>query len=568
MKIKKIISLACALIVILLAVLTFAAAYNELSTNPMDALGESEDFSEGWYTKSKEGSQNFVDLGSLNFNDTGAVRLTIYHKLPSEPDSIQRALVFSTSGVSYSVYLNGRAIAQSNIFSSETLLNKDPGYGWHFVNLPPHEDGDILQLDLYSYHYDGSEAVHEMYKGRAVVVFKGMITDSILRLLLCLILSLIGIVYAAMHVMFNRVLKVRIQLVHIGMFLLIGGVYSSLHLPLPALFVSNVEMLNCLEYLLLMVMPLFLLRYIDLVCDRKNEKLFMAGYGAITINFVLQTCLNLLTPLTFHSMLLMSHLVILFIVYVVMHTASEDRREYESGDSDARLRKNLLFAGLIIMLLAAIMDVFHLYLVRSQDASFFFRIGMIIFAGVIAAVSMLCVSDFTKRTAVSDLLRSMAYTDQLTGLSNRAQFERRLDELDAEKHVHETVAVIVFDVNDLKKVNDNYGHQAGDALIKAAAAAISSAFAGDFCSYRIGGDEFASLYSGHESSGYIEHRLDMFYGRVAKMNEDKPEHLKLSIAAGVAYMSVNNSESISSVFRRADRIMYENKKGMKEKEMP
>ena len=564
MKLKKVISIAAVLILLLLTVLTFAAAYNTFATNPMDALGSSEDYTDGWYTKNKDGNQSFISLENLNFKGKGPVKLTIYHELPEESDSIQRALVFSTSGISFSAYINDSAISQSKVFSSETLLNKDPGYSWHFVNLPPHKDGDILRLDLYSYQYDGSEAVHEMYKGRAVVIFKSMITDSMLRMLICLILSLVGIFYMAMHVMFNKLLKIRIHMAHVGICILLGGIYSSLHLALPALFAANVEILNSAEYLLLMVIPIFLLRYIDLMCDMKNSRLIGAAYAVLIINFAAQNLLNLFTPLTFHSMLFMSHLVIMFTVYVIVRTASADRNNYEMGDTETKLRKNLLFVGLIVMFLAVIMDVFHLYFAKTQDASFFFRLGMIFFAAIVAAVNMICISDFTKRTAVSDLLRSMAYTDQLTGLSNRAQFERRLDELDAEKHEHETVAVLVFDVNDLKKVNDNYGHQEGDVLIRLAAAAISSAFVGDFLSYRIGGDEFASIYSGRESRTYIEHQIDMFFKRVENMNVSQPEHLKLSIAVGVAYMSVATSESISSVFRRADRIMYENKKEMKE----
>jgi diguanylate cyclase (GGDEF)-like protein len=105
--------------------------------------------------------------------------------------------------------------------------------------------------------------------------------------------------------------------------------------------------------------------------------------------------------------------------------------------------------------------------------------------------------DITERKAAEEELWRLANHDPLTGLPNRALFQRRLEQAVAEARQEGTSAgLLLIDLDDFKDVNDSFGHDAGDALLKETAARLSAMVrAGDTVA-RFGGDEFAVLLTG------------------------------------------------------------------------
>ena len=158
----------------------------------------------------------------------------------------------------------------------------------------------------------------------------------------------------------------------------------------------------------------------------------------------------------------------------------------------------------------------------------------------------------TRRDALDAILRSAAETDALTNLPNRYRFEQYL--LEAEESGHST-AVMLFDINYLKRTNDTEGHLAGDQLIRTAADCISSCF-GENC-FRFGGDEFAAIVTDvtPESLDQMVHEFE---------NIEK-EH-NVSISMGYAYVADIGSTTYKKLLDEADRNMYEQKKEVHRKE--
>jgi diguanylate cyclase (GGDEF)-like protein len=95
------------------------------------------------------------------------------------------------------------------------------------------------------------------------------------------------------------------------------------------------------------------------------------------------------------------------------------------------------------------------------------------------------------RSALVQRLERMASTDSLTGLRNRREFERLLDESELGQ-----VAVLAIDVDNLKPINDEFGHEAGDAVLRAVGATLSGLLREWDLVARVGGDEFAALLVG------------------------------------------------------------------------
>ena len=147
--------------------------------------------------------------------------------------------------------------------------------------------------------------------------------------------------------------------------------------------------------------------------------------------------------------------------------------------------------------------------------------------------------------------------DALTGVKNRHAYletEERINAQIAEQRGPE-FAIVILDVNDLKKVNDNDGHKAGDQYLRNACKIICDIFKHSPV-FRIGGDEFAVIAQG---SDYED--IETLIERVYTHNAEAKRNGGIVIACGMAKYEAD--ACVAPVFERADHNMYENKSSLK-----
>lgn len=167
----------------------------------------------------------------------------------------------------------------------------------------------------------------------------------------------------------------------------------------------------------------------------------------------------------------------------------------------------------------------------------------------------------TNRQQEQDLgvARQMVYTDPLTGVKSKHAYvkaEYALDERIAAGTLKD-FAVVVFDLNDLKGVNDTLGHEAGDRYICAASRLICNRFKHSPV-YRIGGDEFTAFLQGED----FENRdaLIEAFDREVMENLDKGE---VVVSTGIHTFDPETDNSFRVIFEKADKQMYANKNRLK-----
>ena len=161
-----------------------------------------------------------------------------------------------------------------------------------------------------------------------------------------------------------------------------------------------------------------------------------------------------------------------------------------------------------------------------------------------------------------DHFHSLAYTDNMTGLNNKAAFQMTQDVIESEvKMGRASFTIVVMDVNNLKTINDSIGHEKGDMLLKHCAQCMRKIFVG-FPLYRIGGDEFCSIINNSIEPDLLIARLQE---ATTEMSAQDFDTFKVSyqIAAGSAVYDRGTDTSFHDVFNRADQAMYENKKKIK-----
>ncbi|MCR5118096.1 MAG: EAL domain-containing protein [Lachnospiraceae bacterium] len=156
----------------------------------------------------------------------------------------------------------------------------------------------------------------------------------------------------------------------------------------------------------------------------------------------------------------------------------------------------------------------------------------------------------------------MARRDDLTGIGNKnayQEFEKLLQKkMDSGAEVSK-FALVIFDLNNLKPVNDTYGHNVGDEYLKASCKMICDTFAHSPV-FRIGGDEFLACLEKRDYNS----RHDLIKMLMLQVEDNMRRGNGPVIAIGMSEYDPHVDDSVSDVFKRADALMYDNKKTLKE----
>jgi diguanylate cyclase (GGDEF)-like protein len=152
--------------------------------------------------------------------------------------------------------------------------------------------------------------------------------------------------------------------------------------------------------------------------------------------------------------------------------------------------------------------------------------------------------------------RDRAVLDPLTGLLNRASLDSRVAEIEQQAHLtNEAVALVLLDLDHFKRVNDEYGHDRGDAVLRDAAYEMRKSLRTFELAYRIGGEEFLLLLPGTD----LESGLDIAERIRVRLALARPGELHLTVSAGVA-AATGDDVCYESLFRGADLALLEAKR--------
>ncbi len=313
-------------------------------------------------------------------------------------------------------------------------------------------------------------------------------------------------------------------------------------------------------YFLSMVVSVFLwTRFV--VAYLKNKKaygkfLIYAGW-IITIYEVIVLSINFFTPIVFgfnddkEYVPGRSRYVTLFIQMFLFFLTSlySFIVATKSEDEDKRHHKTIGFSGIAMTIFIALQSLYPLMP--------FYAVGCLL---ATCMIHTFVYKDETVTYAREiGTTKQLAYRDALTGVKNKMAYLEKLKDL--EIHVEEGTikeyAVAVFDVNDLKKVNDTLGHEEGDRYLKEACKFICLRFKYSPV-FRIGGDEFAVIL---EELDYRD-RDEIMRGFDEDVDKNQRDGLVV-VAGGISVYDPESDESYNDVFMRADRKMYERKEFLK-----
>lgn len=225
-------------------------------------------------------------------------------------------------------------------------------------------------------------------------------------------------------------------------------------------------------------------------------------------------------------------------------------------------RKYFFKLGVIVSVFLFLSSILLTYLVLEQDNRFDEIQKFIFICGIQEIIGVIMASAI-HWWVIKPIIETIHHTrhisehDGMTGLFNRLKFKKRTDEYNK----CDSIGVIFIDVNELKKANDLYGHEAGDELLCSISKSIKSLQFKNLDSYRFGGDEFVIVLI-NSTEEQVKEKQKEFLDKVEKISL-KLSPIKASVACGIAFSSA--PIDIEYLIKRADNNMYRHKKNQKNK---
>lgn len=148
---------------------------------------------------------------------------------------------------------------------------------------------------------------------------------------------------------------------------------------------------------------------------------------------------------------------------------------------------------------------------------------------------------------------NLSGTDELTSLRNRRAFVDIMDAI-IKKHGHEgQTCLFMFDIDNFKAINDDYGHPFGDLVLKSIGDACVSVLGSNRNVFRTGGDEFCGIVHGDE--GFVNSTLESLLKKISEI----PEAEKCPISVSIGATWIDHTDTLNSIMERADKALYESK---------
>lgn len=188
----------------------------------------------------------------------------------------------------------------------------------------------------------------------------------------------------------------------------------------------------------------------------------------------------------------------------------------------------------------------------------------------LAVLSRQIIAQLELRLKIAELeemearLRNLSVRDDLTNLYNRRGFfanSRQLVKL--ARRTDSPISVIYIDVDGLKQVNDEHGHERGSEMILDAANILKENFRDSDVVARLGGDEFA-IFLINSSRNYVERAVERLHLKVENFNKNHEKPYKLSLSIGYASNYRIGDTEISELLEKADQAMYREKRKKKD----
>lgn len=504
-----------------------------------------EEWTDGWEYRTTLGTKK-IECGQQVDVDAGEV-FRVKRTLSTNLQNGQ-SICFRTDHTKVRVFVSGNLRYEFG-YSREPIFGETPGSIWHIIDLERTDAGREMTIEFVCpYDMYSGFLPKVAYGGRREVllyIFKDSFYLFVLSVLPLLLAVFILMMSGQITQMFNMDWAS-----YVAIFLLVDGVWGITESRFGQFLFGRAFGFQMVNFIFFAAMPMC--NIVMYHCLHIVEKGFKTVTALCLIEFFGVLFAQLLEICDFFNSLMAVHAMVVICLGVGIYNCISKLRQGIS------VRVMIWYmVALVEQAVFGFMDILAFYGENKYGNGFFYRIGSIIFIIIIMLSSMTSAYEGKKKQIQKETLEQMAYMDYITKLGNRRAFERACDEVKKKK---QGVTILFIDLNGLKQINDNYGHEYGDRAIKHVARLIQEHSSQDMQGYRLGGDEFCALIQ-HKTGENIEEMCVQINEELKDISKNEPR--LLSIAYGYAEHDPKGKKTLDDTLKKADAQMYEKKARMK-----
>lgn len=480
----------------------------------------------------------------------GAAEIELHGTIPETPYyvAVLETVVFQKD---VSIFLDG-ILLKERIFESKSLNQSSPGSGRLLVPLPedsagkeiviklskavPEDNGPIAKLNI----------INGLMSERSIISLSGaafLATSLMFFVGICLLITSLAYAFGGIKMY---------SLCSMSMFVITTSLWVLCNSKAMQYFTDNWVLIHNLEYMAFYSCPLWIWMFFSQNWNYKKRLCRAANTSVITF-FMITLTAKAVGISDFYYFLKLFHVLAFANIALILAIGI-------MGYKKQTLPMKIFFWGIGFLCFTSLIDLMRYYTIFSPDAMAFFFIAGIISMGACLFLTFILMSKEKFKNIIEDnVYKELAFTDILTGLNSRAKWENDITEMERKKDTFRSIIAVMIDVNDLKVVNDNFGHQAGDQLLITVSRALKKQFDSIGSCYRLGGDEFCVLVTDKDFV-WIEQRLAL--ADLALKQTDLPH--PVTAAWGYAEYKKNLHGNMNDLLKEADNKMYEAKRNMKE----
>ena len=505
----------------------------------------------GWYYIDKTGKNVYIPSlpAKIPSDDDGMTR--IYHNYASTD---YKFICFLTHHQNARFLVNGKEVYRFTMDRRFSWLKSYRALN-HIVELPP-MDSCILGLELSPLIRGKAGELNEIYLGDRASILYRLLKNRSDKVYLGMTLAIFGIIILLLGVSTLSNVeseKPDLTLIWLGLTELSLGIWQLEESRILQFFYGSQTLHWCLEYMLQFIIICFSLMFVRALTPPRMTGMTNVYTGIILYFSGLQVFLQLsgIMQVTSSSGMLyiMFISICIYVAFLIVFTMRFSNSILKTVFCSSMGISVVLFASVILLRSS-----------RSKSwTDFWMTVALIfMFFSLTIVVYQKTVEKFEK-IKEARLYEKLALVDFNTGVSSKTAWFYLVEKFDYQQHMGRIYCLIMFDMNNLKKLNDTLGHLVGDKVIKAFCDCMKETFGDKGNIYRIGGDEFICLLEDLDEDE-VRALLAEFDHKVETQKESDQ---KFTVAYGWAMFKPHSREDFIQAQQRADSLMYDMKKRMK-----
>lgn len=539
--VRRILAAIICLVAIALLAVSFVMPHQELKFN-------NENVSlvcDGWITQDGEEVTLPVKLPP---NESGIYKISRVVGNAGNPG----VLAIRSSHQGIRIWCDGELVYEYGNDESKFALFTSPSSAWNLVRLPSDYSDKLVEIELTTYngYFDGN--IGEITIGTKAATLFRIFARGLPQTVAALLSILLGAALLLVQFLLVKEFRGAITLRYLGVLVAVVGIWILGESQMTQFVFSNMNVMSMITFIMFLAIPIAGIRYVMSIKSFAMQGILKAMYWYFTVQALVILLLQLFKIV---DILISVHFVNLTIIIMALLLVFTIAYEYITLGEKKILQKIISISIFAIFAVAELVANIFLHNLQSGAILSF---GVIVFVVMESIFAIQQLREVYKHGKLADFYKWLSIKDSQTNCLNHREFDRRLETI----RMNSKLSIICFDINNLKEINDGFGHQSGDTAITSAAEALNSVFAPVGQCYRIGGDEFAVISEQIEDEEKMRQLISEFDVKISK--EDKKLDFELQVAHGYAFYDPALDKTPVDISARADSNMYLNKAAQKD----